>query len=130
MAIEIRNTVFEDQLFASTMTKVNESPMGVKDAYWFNRIIKEVQKYGKDYIETKDKLIKEYGAETQPDNLEEGKVQIDPDRMVEFQEKVQELLDITFEIPFDKRKFPETLDLSPSELGSVELLFDMSSLED
>ena len=130
MAIEIRITVFEDQLFASTMTKVNESPMGVKDAYWFNRIIKEVQKYGKDYIETKDKLIKEYGAETQPDNIEEGKVQIDPDRMVEFQEKVQELLDITFEIPFDKRKFPETLDLSPSELGSVELLFDMSSLED
>ena len=102
MAIEIRNTVFEDQLFASTMTKVNESPMGVKDAYWFNRIIKEVQKYGKVYIETKDKLIKEYGAETQPDNIEEGKVQIDPDRMVEFQEKVQELLDITFEIPFDK----------------------------
>ena len=130
MAIEIRNTVFEDQLFASTMTKVNESPMGVKDAYCFNRIIKEVQKYGKDYIETKDKLIKEYGAETQPDNIEEGKVQIDPDRMVEFQEKVQELLDITFEIPFDKRKFPETLDLSPSELGSVELMFDMSSLED
>tara|TARA_B100000029_G_C17422019_1_gene904685 strand:+ start:652 stop:1044 length:393 start_codon:yes stop_codon:yes gene_type:complete len=130
MTIEIKNVVFEDQLFASTMTKVNESPMAVKDAYWFNRIIKEVQKYGKDYIETKDKLIKEYGAETQPDDIKEGSVQIDPDRMVEFQEKLQELLDITFEIPFDKRKFPETLDLSPSELGSVELLFDMSSLED
>ena len=62
MSIELTNAIFEDKLFTSTLTKVNGSPMGAKDAYWVNRIVKKIQEYGKEYIETKDKLIQQFSG--------------------------------------------------------------------
>ncbi len=130
MTIELTNAIFEDKIFTSTLTKVNSSPMGAKDAYWVNRIVKKIQEYGKEYIETKDKLIQQFKSEIQPDDITEGQVQIDPNKQDELVKEMNELFEIELSIPYDKRPFPDNLELSPAEIGAVEMLFDMSSLED
>lgn len=130
MTIEITNAIFENLQFSETLGKVNESPMGAKDAYWVNRIVKKIQEHGKHYIESKDKLINEHKSEIQPENIEEGQVEIDPDKRENLMKEMDELINIKIEIPFDKRPFPDKLELTPAEIGAVELLFDMSSLED
>ena len=129
MAIKMTNAVFENVLFGSTMKKVNETPMGPKDAYWVNRITKELGELGKDFLTAKQKVVEQY-QDKDIEPSEDGMVQIPKENIKEFTKEFQELLDIEIEIPFDKRTYPEALELSPQEIGAIESVFDMSSLED
>ncbi len=129
MAIKMTNAVFENVLFGSTMKKVNETPMGPKDAYWVNLITKELGELGKDFLTAKQKVVEQY-QDKDIEPSEDGMVQIPKENIKEFTKEFQELLDIEIEIPFDKRTYPEALELSPQEIGAIESVFDMSSLED
>ena len=130
MPIELSNEIFENKLFVSTLTKINDSPMGAKDAYWVNRVLNKIQEFSKDYLTAKDKIIKQFSSKEQPEGLENGQIQLDPLRIEEAQKELSELFTIKIEIPFEKRPFPTKLELSPAEIGAVVELFDMSSLED
>ena len=128
MAIKMTNAVFENVMFGTTMEKVNETQMGPKDAYWINRITNKLGELGKDFITAKQKVLEKY-QDNDVEPTEDGMVQIPKENIEEFTKEFQVLLDIEIEIPFDKRAYPEALELSPQEIGAIESVFDMSSLE-
>ena len=124
--MKFKNGVFMNSKFMETMVKCNEfEDFPPKDAYWFNRFVKKIGDAQEHWEEIRVKLVKKYGEEQ-----DDGSVIIPEEQVPEFQNALNEIMDIEFEIEgINKIKFPDELKLSPIEIGLVEEVFDMSVFE-
>ncbi len=124
--MKFKNGVFMNSKFMETMVKCNEfEDFPPKDAYWFNRFVKKIGAAQEHWEEIRVKLVKKHGEEQ-----DDGSVTIPEKQVPEFQNALNEIMDIEFEIEgINKIKFPDELKLSPIEIGLVEEVFDMSVFE-
>ena len=124
--MKFKNGVFMNSKFMETMVKCNEfEDFPPKDAYWFNRFVKKIGDAQEHWEEIRVKLVKKHGEEQ-----DDGSHIIPEKQVPEFQNALNEIMDIEFEIEgINKIKFPDELKLSPIEIGLVEEVFDMSVFE-
>ena len=112
----------------ATVAKCNEyEDWEPKGAYWFNRLVKKLRSAQEDFNDTRNKLIKKYADEPDKD----GNVKVAEVHIPAFSTAMGELMEEEFEIEGIKPiKFPEGLKLSPSEMGHMEEVVDMSAFLD
>ena len=122
--MKFKNAVFVDQKFMETIAKCNEyEDWEPKGAYWFNRLVKKLRSAQEDYNDTRLKLVNKYADEPDKD----GNVKVAEVHIPAFSTAVGELMEEEFEIEGIKPiKFPTGLKLSPSEMGLMEEVVDMS----
>jgi len=126
--MKFKNRVFLNEKFMQTVAKCNEyEDWEPKGAYWFNRMVKKLQSGQEDFNDTRQKLIKKYGDE--PDKA--GNIKVAEVHIPAFSTAMGELMEEEFVIEGIKPiKFPAGLKLSPSEMGHMEEVVDMSAFLD
>jgi len=123
--IILKNEVFESKIFMETIRNINESSeLSAKVAYWFNRIVKELQNRMVDYNETRIKLIEKYGKLEK----EHERYVIEEVNVEKWKNEFQDLLQQEFTLPFSKQKFPDTIKISPLSINMLESIFDFSDI--
>ena len=89
--------------------------------------MKKLRSAQEDYNDTRTKLVKKYADEPDKD----GNVKVAEVHIPAFTTAMGELMEEEFEIEGIKPiKFPEGLKLSPSEMGHMEEVVDMSAFLD
>jgi len=123
-----KNEIFLNEKFMETVAKCNEyEDWEPKGAYWFNRLIKKLRSAQEDYEDTRMKLVNKYADEPDKD----GNVKVAEVHIPAFMTALNEVMEEEFEIEGIKPiKFPEGLKLSPSEMGLIEEVVDMSAFLD
>lgn len=131
MAITLKNVVFTNEKFMETIKEINESKdLAPKDSYNFFLLVQEIENYIKAFESTRIKLVQKYGTENEEKTEKEGvSYSFTPENMEVFSADFNELLNQTFDLQFEKIKYPETLVLSPSQLAATKDIFDFSALE-
>ena len=125
--MKFKNAVFMSEKFMETLTKCNTfEDWPPKDAYWFNRFVKKMGSAQEDWNDVRIKLIKKFGDEDDEGNTKVAEVHVQA-----FSTALGEIMEEEFEIEGIKPiKFPEGLKLSPSEMGLMEEVVDMSAFLD
>jgi hypothetical protein len=124
--MKLTNAIFNDTKFFESVRKINDfSGFSAKDAYRLHRLSKELTTRAEAYNTIRTKLLEKHGTKDE----EAGQFKFDPSKAREFESEFNDLLSIEFELDFNKIPFPDDLVLSPSEINSVEWLFDFSEFE-
>ena len=126
--MKFKNELFLNDKFMATVAKCNEyEDWEPKGAYWFNRLVKKLGSAQEDFNDTRLKLFKKYADEPDKD----GNTKVAEVHIPAFTTAMGELMEEEFEIEGIKPiKFPEGLKLSPSEMGLMEEVVDMSAFLD
>ena len=91
------------------------------------RLVKKLRSAQEDFNDTRQKLVKKYADEPDKD----GNTKVAEVHIPAFTTAMGELMEEEFEIEGIKPiKFPEGLKLSPSEMGLMEEVVDMSAFLD
>ena len=122
--MKFKNEIFLDEKFMETVAKLNAfEDWEPKHAYWFNRLVKKLRSAQEDFNDVRNKLVRKYGDDPDKD----GNVKVAEVHIPAFSTAVGELMEEEFEIEGIKPiKFPTGLKLSPSEMGLMEEVVDMS----
>ena len=122
--MKFKNELFVNEKFMATVAKCNEyEDWEPKGAYWFNRLIKKLRSAQEDFNDTRNKLVNKYADKPDKD----GNIKVAEVHIPAFTTAMGELMEEEFEIEGIKPiKFPIGLKLSPSEMGLMEEVVDMS----
>ena len=118
------NTIVKDKrptsFFKIGMSTINNSDLPIPTAIKVDQLIQEVESKGKTFERMRTKLFEKYKSK---DGKEKDK--IPEDRLEEFEEKFEELLDQEFKITMKKIKLPENLTIKPVYWREIKTLFDI-----
>ena len=71
--MKIKNVIFENKQYFETIGKIHKSDqLSVMDAYRINRLVKKLNELNDEYVELKNKLLKQFGTPGE----EEGQFEI------------------------------------------------------
>ena len=126
--MKFKNELFVNEKFMATVAKCNEyEDWEPKGAYWFNRLIKKLRSAQEDFNDTRNKLVNKYADKP----VKDGNIKVAEVHIPAFTTAMGELMEEEFEIEGIKPiKFPKGLKLSPSEMGFIEEVVDMSEFLD
>lgn len=99
---------------------LQEIALPVKVSYKIKRLVDKLNPILKSYDEKRNDLIKEFG-----DEQEDGNFAVkDPEKLKEFAEKLQELLDMEEEIDFEKINIDSLGDIKLEAKIIVDFIFE------
>ena len=123
--IKVKNEIFNDSDFYEAIRKINAyDGFSMKDAYQMNVLTKELISKATDFEQMRVKLLDKYGTKDEKNNV----YTFEKEGAEKFRENLKELLDIQIKLNVNKIKIPMDLKLSPSQLRSIESLFDFSDI--
>jgi hypothetical protein len=121
--MEIKNEVFEMGIIEA-LKKVQDTDMPIKEGFKVLKLINEMQKASEDYFKAKDILLSKYGT---PSDEKEGMIKFEGDNLNKFQDEFKSLIDISFNIEFEKINLPENVLLKPRELRVLENIIELKN---
>lgn len=110
MKIKLQEIISQTENIKSLL----QNKLPVKIAYRLNKLSGKIDHELKTYTETKNGLVIEYG-----EKQENGDIKVtDPEKLVEFHTKHNELIEMDVELDFEKLKIEDLGDitLSPNEI--------------
>lgn len=104
---------------------LSEQKIPAKAAFQIARLIRELDKENKTFDESRVKALQEYGERDENDEIKttpEGNVILKPDKIEEYNNKIQELLDTQIQINAEKISLSllENAEVSPIEILNLE----------
>jgi len=127
--MKICNTLFENEQYFEAIGKIHSSDqLSVMDAYRINRLVKRLNELNTEYLELKNKLLKQFGTPGE----EEGTHVIEKENRKEFIAEFSNLLNIEHDLEIEMLTFPSKIKdgFSATDLNIVELFFNLSELEE
>lgn len=121
--LELKNRVFVNPNFTSTLQEINKTKLPVRSAYQMAKLLKEIDLKGQLFSEVQQKLIEEYGTKTESGD----EYSFEQENLEKFQSEIEELLNTDFEIDYKPIMLPEHLEVTPSQLQAIQDVFDFSS---
>lgn len=118
MKVKLNNIIGSVEI----IRKLTQQSLPVKLAFRFLALTKQLDEQLKTFEEARISLIKKYGEE-----LEDGGFSVKPENVQEFSVEMNELLNEEISIEFTRinvESFPDTLELSASDLGKVEWILE------
>ncbi len=118
--IILKNGLFGNPTFHGALREIANSKLHAVTAFKINKLVKAIRVKITDYEEIRTKLCKELGEETED---KKGFSFPDKKNRDKFEKEMDELdsLDIKFDI--EKIKFPNSIELTPIQIGAIEDLF-------
>ena len=126
--MKIRNTLFENKQYFETIEKIHSSDqLSVMDAYRINRLVKKMNELNVEYMELKNKLLKQYGTPGE----EEGQFVVEGDQREPFMKEMNDLITIEHDLETEILPWPKKLEdgFSPADLNVMELFFNLDEFE-
>lgn len=104
---------------------LSEQKIPAKAAFQIARLIRELDKENKTFDESRVKALQEYGERDENDEIKttpEGNVILKPDKIEEYNNKIQELLDTQIQVNAEKISLSllENAEVSPVEILNLE----------
>ena len=127
--MKITNVIFENKQYFETIGKIHKSDqLSVMDAYRINRLVKKLNELNDEYVELKNKLLKQFGTPGE----EEGQFEIKSENKEPFMKEFQELLSIEHDLETEKLAFPNKIEdgISSADLNIMEMFFDLSTIKE
>jgi hypothetical protein len=118
--MKLPNKIFFDQKFNSSLKKIINLDLPVKDSLALARLLHTMKSEGSIVAEIKDKLLAEYEVTFEGNRM----IVKDPEKSSEFISKVEELLNLEFEISLDNK-----IKLTPENCKGVISTSDILNLE-
>ena len=119
-AITLKNGLFGNQTFHGALMEVSNSKLKAVTAFRINNLMKIVKTKAEDYQEIRVRLCKELGEETED---KKGYTFKDEKNRDKFEKEMDELDNLDIKIDLEKIKFPESIELTPIQIGTIEDLF-------
>ena len=126
--MKIRNTLFENKQYFETIEKIHSSDqLSVMDAYRINRLVKKMNELNVEYMELKNKLLKQYGTPGE----EEGQFVVEGDQREPFMKEMNDLITIEHDLETEILPWPKKLEdgFSAADLNVMELFFNLDEFE-
>ena len=126
--MKIRNTLFENKQYFETIEKIHSSDqLSVMDAYRINRLVKKMNELNVEYMELKNKLLKQYGTPGE----EEGQFVVEGDQREPFMKEMNDLITIEHDLETEILPWPKKLEdgFSAEDLNVMELFFNLDEFE-
>ena len=126
--MKIRNTLFENKQYFETIGKIHSSDqLSVMDAYRVNRLVKKLNELNTEYMELKNKLLKQYGTPGE----EEGQFVVEGDQREPFMKEMNDLITIEHDLETEILPWPKKLEdgFSAADLNVMELFFNLDEFE-
>ena len=119
-AITLKNRIFGNIIFHGTLKEIANSKLNAVAAFKINRLIKLIDTKSEDYQEIRIKLCKELGEES--DDKQRFSFPDEKNRE-KFVKEMEELGKLDIKLDIEKIKFPESIELTPIQIGTIEDLF-------
>ena len=126
--MKIRNTLFENKQYFETIEKIHSSDqLSVMDAYRINRLVKKMNELNVEYMELKNKLLKQYGTPGE----EEGQFVVEGDQREPFMKEMNDLITIEHDLETEILPWPKKLEdgFSAADLNVMEIFFNLDEFE-
>ena len=126
--MKIRNILFENKQYFETIGKIHSSDqLSVMDAYRINRLVKKMNELNVEYMELKNKLLKQYGTPGE----EEGQFVVEGDQREPFMKEMNDLITIEHDLETEILPWPKKLEdgFSAADLNVMELFFNLDEFE-
>ena len=124
--MKIRNTLFENNQYFETIGKIHSSDqLSVMDAYRVNRLVKKLNELNTEYMELKNKLLKQYGTAG-----EEGQFTVEGDNKEPFMKEFNDLLNIEHDLETEILPWPQKIEdgFSATDLNILEMFFNIDEM--
>lgn len=118
--ITFKNGLFGNPTFHGTLRDVANSKLHAVTAFKINKLVKAIRAKTTDYEEIRTKLCNELGEETED---KKGFTFPDEKNREKFSKEMDELDDLDIKIDIEKIKFPNSIELTPLQIGTIEDLF-------
>lgn len=121
--MKLPNYVFENQLLISSLNKVLDCNLPIKNVYKLSKLVKELNDKEVGYQEARLKLLKKYGEDKGENGFE-----IEKDKVEEFNNEWKSLLEIEEEYNYNKIDLNVNkinVELSLKELDILSNLFNI-----
>ena len=105
----------------NTLEKLASLSLPIKVAYRVSKLLSKVSSEFKDFEDSRIKLIRKFGTEK-----DDGNIEVSEENKVKFFAEMNELLNEEVELsfaPLELNSFPESCELSPAEMTTLELFF-------
>lgn len=118
--IMLKNGLFGNPTFHGILREVANSKLHVVTAFKINKLIKLINTKAEDYQEIRTKLCKELGEETED---KKGFTFPDEKNREKFSKEMDELDKLDIKLDFEKINFPNSIELTPAQIDTIEGLF-------
>ena len=123
--MELVNEVFESENFIEALKKLyKQDTLSPKTAFRLNLVYKEIETMNLAYLEVKEQIVQKYSTKNEKGDY----VVSGSDKVQEFNSKMNELLEIPFEIKYDLIPYDEAMTLSASDMSVLGDIIDFSTL--
>ena len=126
--MKIRNTLFENQQYFETISKIHSSDqLSVMDAYRVNRLVKKLNELNTEYSELKKGLLDKFGTAGE----EEGQFTVEGEQREPFMKEMNDLINIEHDLETETLPWPKKLEdgFSAADLNVMELFFNLDEFE-
>ena len=122
-----RNTLFENQQYFETISKIHKSDqLSVMDAYRINRLVKKLNELNAEYSELKKGLLEKFGTPGE----EEGQFIVEGEKRELFMKEMNDLINIEHDLETETLAWPKKLEdgFSAADLNIMEMFFNIDEM--
>jgi hypothetical protein len=126
--MKLKNFVLLDNSFVEAMKYFSKQHIPIALAFSLDKCLDDMQKEMERVNKHRNELFKKYGNEKELENGEKV-VQVSPENIPAFTSEMNELINLEFEVPIDKKigvslSKLANLDISPEYLNKLKMLIE------